>query len=94
MKSSLAFAAASLLALGLAACNQGAQDEPVRILKSDGETVVLRGLIDATRKTPPPRFEALAARECARAGKTPVFVSMTQQTTFAFDVVFDCAAKG
>lgn len=75
----------------LAACAEQGTSEPVRILKSDGGQVVIRGLIDATRSTPPPRYDMLAAAECAKSGKTASLVSMTQASTFAFDVTYRCA---
>lgn len=73
-----------------AGCVQPQQDDALRLVKNDGNQVVLTGLIDATRSTPPERFEIRAAAECAAHGKTAKFESMTQKSTFAFDVAYSC----
>ncbi len=80
----------ALLCTGLAGCVTPATDEPVRILRSDDKGVVLHGLIDATRSTPPARYDRLAQGECARAGKRAAFAGMAQKSTFGFDVTYDC----
>lgn len=82
----------ALLCAGLAGCVTPANDESVRILRSDDKRVVLHGLIDATRTTPPARYDALAQGECARVGKRAAFAGMTQKSTFGFDVTYDCLA--
>ncbi len=81
------------LAATMAGCVSQETGESLRILRSDGEQVVLRGLLDATRTAPPPRYDALAATECARFGKTAVFAQMAQQSTFGFDVTYRCMAE-
>lgn len=86
--------ALTLLTATLAGCVQPSTDQSIRVLRSDAERVVLRGLIDATRTTPPARYDALAQAECGRFGKTAVLVSMDQRSTFGFDVTYGCVAKG
>ena len=86
----------SLIALfgaTLAGCVAPATDQPVRILRSNADDVVLHGLIDATRNTPPARYGALAQGECAAVGKQAVFVKMEQKSTFGFDVTYRCISK-
>ena len=83
-----------VLVTAVAGCVEQPADEPVRVIRSDAVTVVLRGLIDATRTTPPPRYDAMAQAECAKAGKDAVFVGMEQRTTFAFDVTYACGPTG
>lgn len=82
-----------VMILTLAGCVTTEADESLRILRSDGDGVVLHGLLDATRTVPPPRYDALATRECARAGKSAVFASMVQTSTFGFDVTYRCEAS-
>lgn len=79
----------SMLAI-LAACADQGADEPVRVMQSDTDIVVIRGLVDATRSAPPPRYDILAATECGKSGKGATFVSMKQRSTFAFDVTYQC----
>jgi hypothetical protein len=80
----------SILSLAAGGCVASETDESLRILRSDGDGVVLHGLIDATRTAPLPRYDALAAQECARVGKSAAFVSMVQKSTFGFDVTYRC----
>lgn len=85
---------ASLMLVGaLAGCVAPGTDEPIRILRSDAESVVLRGLIDATRTTPPPRYDALAASQCAASGRMAEYQGMQQHSTFGFDVTYACVAS-
>lgn len=81
-----------LLAASLSACVPTGTDKPVRVLRSTADSVVLHGLIDATRTSPPERYEVLAQSECARAGKQAVFAKMEQKSTFGFDVTYHCTA--
>ncbi|MDH2325570.1 hypothetical protein QCN27_01680 [Cereibacter sp. SYSU M97828] len=74
----------------LCACTEQAPDEAVRIMPSGTDIVVIRGLVDATRTAPPPRYDVLAAKECAKSGKGASFVEMKQRSTFAFDVTYRC----
>lgn len=83
-----------VLILTLAGCVTTETDESLRILQSNGERVVLHGLIDASRTAPPPRYDAIAARECARFGKSAAFATMVQKSTFGFDVTYRCEAAG
>ncbi|WP_283179831.1 hypothetical protein [Gemmobacter sp. 24YEA27] len=83
-----------LLAATQAACVSGPRpEEPVRILRSTTDGVVLHGLIDATRKSPPERYDMLAQSECARSGRHAVLTGMEQKSTFGFDVTYRCIAK-
>ena len=82
------------LAGGLAGCVTQSGEDSIRILHSDANGVVLRGLIDASRSTPPARYGGLAAAECAKAGKAARFVGMTQKSTFGFDVTYSCVMAG
>lgn len=82
-----------VLILTLAGCVTTEADESLRILQSDGDRVVLHGLIDASRTEPPPRYDAVAARECARSGKSATFATMAQKSTFGFDVIYRCEAS-
>jgi len=75
----------------LAACAQSDTDEAVKVMSQRGDTIVLRGLVDATRDTPPERFGKVAGDLCAARGKTAQFVEMRQMATFAFDVTYRCA---
>lgn len=83
---------AVLLCAGLAGCVTPAVEDSVRILRSDARGVMLHGLIDATRTTPPARYDSLAQAECARAGKRAAFAGMAQTSTFGFDVTYKCIA--
>ncbi|MCL4069361.1 hypothetical protein M3484_22645 [Pseudomonas sp. GX19020] len=84
----------ALLAATQAACVSGTgPEEPVRILRSTTDGVVLHGLIDATRKSPPDRYDILAQSECARSGRQAVLIGMEQKSTFGFDVTYRCVSK-
>ncbi len=83
----------ALLSVILAACVPAEQSEPLRILRSTPDGVVLHGLIDATRTSPPARYDTVAQSECARSGKTASFIGMEQTSTFGFDVTYRCSAK-
>ncbi|VDC24831.1 hypothetical protein [Pseudogemmobacter humi] len=85
--------ALALLGPVLAACVTTGQDQPVRILRSTADGVVLHGLIDATRSSPPARYDTLAQSECARAGKKAAFMGMEQRSTFGFDVTYRCIGQ-
>ncbi|WP_109464693.1 hypothetical protein [Albibacillus kandeliae] len=74
----------------LAACGTPNPDEPISVQRSDADVVVLRGLLDATRSTPPERYDVMAAGECGRYGKKAVFSKMAQHATYAFDVTYAC----
>ena len=82
-----------LLLAPLAACVTSTPEEPVRVLRSSASEVVLRGLVDATRTAPPERFNTVAQAECARSGKSAVFASMVQRSTYGFDITYRCTAK-
>ncbi|MFT4150601.1 MAG: hypothetical protein QM656_10435 [Paracoccaceae bacterium] len=81
---------AVLMLLALGACVTTQPDEPVKIVRADSTTVVLRGLIDASRTEPPPRYAAIAQAQCARFARTAAFAAMEQRTTFGFDVTYHC----
>lgn len=85
--------AAMMLAGALAGCVQPAAEDGIRILKSDADGVTLRGLIDATRTTPPEGYNQVATAQCARAGKVARFDRMEQRSTFGFDVIYACVAQ-
>lgn len=81
--------------MALCACVPSTQpEEPVKVVRRDENGISLRGLVDASRRTPPPVFDSVAGEHCARNGKTARFVSMSQRTTFAFDVIYECAPQG
>ena len=82
------------LAAGLAGCVTQSGADSISLLRSDANGVVLRGLIDASRSTPPARYDAVAQGECAKSGKQAGFVSMAQKSTFGFDVTYRCTAAG
>lgn len=85
-----------ILALGtLTACMPVSQpEEAVQITRQSENGILLRGLVDATLGRPPARFDDVASQHCARYGKVARFVSMSQRTTFAFDLTYECVAKG
>lgn len=85
-KSALALSIATLLG----ACVTTQSHEPVQTISQDKNGIVLRGLIDATRKTPPERYDHLAAEHCSKSGSTATFTGMEQRSTFAFDVTYRC----
>ncbi|MBJ2153310.1 hypothetical protein [Paracoccus sp. IB05] len=84
----------AMLAATQAACVSSPRpEEPVRILRSTADGVVLHGLIDATRKSPPERYDLLAQSECARSDRHAVLSRMEQKSTFGFDVTYRCLSK-
>lgn len=87
-------AALPLLACLMAGCVQQPKDEPIRVIRSDANRVILRGPVDATRTEPPARFDALAAHECGRSGKIAELDAMQQRQTFAFDISYRCVTAG
>lgn len=86
------FRIAIALCVLLAACDNQAANESMKVVQSSSDTLVLQGLIDATRTSPPERYDTEAASHCAQYGKKPVFVSMSQRTTYKFDVTYNCVA--
>lgn len=81
--------------MALCACVPATQpEEPVEVTRRDENGIALRGLVDAARQTPPPAFDRVAGEHCAGNGKTARFVSMSQRTTFAFDVIYECVPQG
>jgi len=85
--------AAMMLVRALTGCVQPPADEGIRILRSDADGVTLRGLLDATRTTPPDGYDQIATAHCSRAGKEALFDRMEQRSTFGFDVIYACVTK-
>lgn len=80
----------ALFCAGLAGCVPSESEQGVRIVRSNADEVVLRGLIDATRTEPPMRYDETAQVVCARTDRIARFVAMEQRSTFAFDVIYSC----
>lgn len=91
-KPSLALALAA--ALPLVACGAPSTVDSVKLITRSEDAIVLRGLVDATRNTPPERFDRRAAELCGQSGRVAKFRERTQRSTAAFDLTYDCIPSG
>lgn len=90
----------TIIALALSACgsssgtgNSGSRSNAAGLVSSTPNAVVMNGVADARKSSPPASFTETATRECAKHNKRATYFSMDAKSAKVTEVTFICVPK-